>query len=117
MRTDLVFSLVVNDETFDSEADTVTVRVRPGPNPTSAPCVQPTVGQQTATELFEVVETTDNAIKYRSTRQQIHSQIDTLWFCRPDGTREERAANVNSSPHRDGLRARQRHDLLGDGDA
>ena len=97
VRTDLEFSLVVNDGLFDSVADTVTVRVRPGFNPTSAPCVQPKVGQQTATVLLEVTETTDSTIKYRSTRQGIHSQIDTLWFCRPDGTREELAANVNGS--------------------
>ena len=41
VRTDLEFSLVVNDGVADSLADTVTVRVRPPPHPTSAPCVHP----------------------------------------------------------------------------
>ena len=40
-RTDLEFSLTVNDGTHDSPADEVTVRVRPPPNPSSAPCVHP----------------------------------------------------------------------------
>ena len=95
VRTDLVFSLVVNDGIFDSPADTVTVRVRPPPNPSSAPCAQPTAGGQLSTiAMFEVVETTDSAVKYRPTNRAGDDRY-TLWFCRPDGTREQRAQNVN----------------------
>ena len=87
LRNDLVFSLTVNDGDEESEADTVTVLVRPPPNPTSAPCVQPTLpgGNLTETALFVVTGTTDSAITYRGTSQ---SNITSLWFCRPDGTRQ-----------------------------
>ncbi len=87
VRDDLVFSLTVNDGVEDSAADTVTVLVRPPPNPASAPCAQPTLpgGELTATELFVVSGTTDSTITFRGTNE---SNITSLWFCRPDGTRQ-----------------------------
>ncbi len=92
VRTDLVFALVVNDGANDSAADTVAVQVRPPPNPTSAPCVQPTAGTE-ATGLFVVTATTDSSIGLRGTHSGGGNVIQ-LWFCRPDGTREKLGENL-----------------------
>ena len=91
-HTDLDFSLVVNDQTNDSAADTVTVRVRPPLNPTSVPCAHPSGDNSSSTTLTRVIETTDNSIKYGVTGVDPGS-VD-LWFCRPDGSREKRQTGV-----------------------
>ena len=98
VRTDLEFALVVSDGTHDSPADRVTVRVRPPPNPSSAPCALPPPPKEGAVRavnpLFHIVSQTDSSISYRSSS---FSGADTLWFCRPDGTREQRAASVGDT--------------------
>ena len=85
VRTDLVFSLVVNDGAHDSAADTVTVQVRPPPNPSSAPCVQPTADDFTTVPQYEIDAVTDSAITFHGTYTGNRS---TLWFCWPDGRRD-----------------------------
>ncbi len=99
VRTELEFSLVVNDGMHNSAPDTVAVAVRTPINATSVPCVQPTVagGQLTAVALFEVTATTDSSITYRSGRPESQSDIDTLWFCWTNGEVQKRAENVDGT--------------------
>ena len=94
VRTDLEFSLVVNDGTNDSVADTVSVAVRPPLNPTSVPCAHPApAGASFVTvSLFQVTEKTDSSISFKG-----NGPTNTLWFCWPDGTRETRATGVNQN--------------------
>ena len=96
VRTDLVFSLVVNDGVADSAPDTVTVRVRPGPNPTSAPCVHPAPAGTSLVGGHDLAElaVTDSTISFRP---RLADKIYTIWFCRPDGTREKLAEGVGAN--------------------
>ncbi len=95
VRRDLEFSLVVNDGTNASGADTVSVAVRPPLNPTSAPCPHPSGGTYTANnKTVTGILTTNSTIKFRSSGGGTGSHND-LWFCRPDGTSHKRADNVN----------------------
>ena len=94
VRTDLVFSLVVNDGAHESAPDTVTVRVRPPPNPASAPCAHPGTPTAGHADFVVVTERTGSSIKFRGTAGG-GGQTNDLWFCRPDGTRERLAAGVS----------------------
>ena len=98
VRTDLVFALTVNDGQFDSVADTVTVRVRPPLNPSSAPCAHPKPADETFAGIPEnqyvVSGVTDTSIAYRG---KSSGPTYDLWFCRPDGTRERRAEGVRDT--------------------
>ena len=96
VRTDLAFALVVNDGTHDSVADTVTVRVRPPPNPSSAPCAHPGTPSNLGDPWVEAPSATAASI---SLSAQLHGGGPTItsfsfWFCRPDGTRTTLAQNV-----------------------
>ena len=96
VRRDLEFSLVVNDGTNASSADTVSVAVRPPLNPTSAPCPHPSGGSYTANNsLVTVTGTTNSAISFRGVGQSGNS-VNDLWFCWPDGTSSKRADGVNN---------------------
>ena len=91
----LQFSLVVNDGTNPSAADTVQVLVRPPLNPASAPCAHPapagTVFQ--TIDLWDITGTTDSSITYRPKSSGL--QATDVYFCRPDGTRETHATGIN----------------------
>ena len=94
VRTDLEFSLVVNDGTNDSEADTVSVAVRPPLNPTSAPCAHPAPeGTNTfGNDIWiTVTQTTDMSISFRGLGA---TQTHDLYFCWPDGSREMRTTDA-----------------------
>ena len=96
VRTDLVFALVVNDGVADSAPDTVTVRVRPPPRPSSAPCAHPSTGRGTPSlglHLLEIQGTTDSSVSFTPFNRT--GAVHDLWFCRPDGTREKRATGVS----------------------
>ncbi len=96
VRRDLEFSLVVNDGTNASSADTVSVAVRPPLNPTSAPCPHPSGGSYTPDNaLVTVTGTTDSTISFRGVGQSGNS-VNDLWFCWPDGTSRKRADGVNN---------------------
>ena len=98
VRTDLVFALVVNDGVADSAPDTVTVRVRPPPRPSSAPCAHPSTGRGTPSlglHLLEIQGTTDSSVSFTPFNRT--GAVHDLWFCRPDGTREKRATGVSGS--------------------
>ena len=96
-RDELEFSLLVEDGgTYTSQADRVTVTVRPPLNPTTAPCPHPMAARDSLSatpERVEVTGTTDTSVSYRATG----SGRNALWFCRPDGTSEEVADGVSSS--------------------
>ena len=98
VRTDLVFTLVVNDGVQDSAADTVTVRVRPPPNPTSAPCAHPKPADEGAwaggSDWFRNETVTDSSISFQG-RGPADAQT-SFWFCWPDGVRDTLAENVSS---------------------
>ena len=91
----LQFSLVVNDGSNDSAADTVQVLVRPPLNPTTAPCAHPapagTVFQ--TIDLWDITGTTDSSITYRPKSSGL--QATDVYFCWPDGTRETHATGIN----------------------
>ena len=96
VRTDLEFTLVVNDGTNPSVPDTVTVVVRPPLNPTSVPCAHPSEGAYTPdNRLVTVTETTNSTIGFRGVGGSGSSHND-LWFCWPDGTSVKRADNVDN---------------------
>ena len=94
---DLEFSLVVNDGSNDSAPDTVAVTVRPPLNPTSAPCPHPAPAGTNFVDfdLFDVTSTTDTTIAY--TPRGTPGQETDLWFCWPDGTRQERATDKDNT--------------------
>ena len=94
VRTDLVFSLVVNDGNDDSLADTVTVAVRPPLSPTDAPCQHPAPeGANFVTHYIASSGATDDSIRFGGTGAGTFD----LWFCRPDGTSQQRATGGSSS--------------------
>ena len=96
VRRDLEFSLVVNDGTNASTADTVSVAVRPPLNPTSAPCPHPSGGSYTPDNaLVTVTGTTNSTISFRGVGQSGNS-VNDLWFCWPGGTSQKRADGVNN---------------------
>ena len=95
VRTDLAFSLAVNDGTHDSPPDTVTVRVRPPPNPSSAPCAHPREPGDGFLSSGYNVSSTDSSISFGLLSWDGGARTYDLWFCRPDGTRERRAAGVS----------------------
>ena len=94
VRTDLVFSLTVNDGTHDSVADAVTVRVRPPANPSSAPCVHPAPPGASFTGGDNLIDqtVTGSSISFRGFFAGTARY--SFWFCRPDGTRETLGQNV-----------------------
>ena len=111
VRTDLVFSLTVNDGA-DSPPDTVTVRVRPPANPSSAPCVHPKPADEnwlSAGDWFFDETVTDSSISFRGFIGGT-AQL-SYWLCRPNGVRTTLERRQQS--HRDDLQPGERHDLLG----
>ncbi len=94
VRTDLVFALTVNDGMADSAPDTVTVRVRPPSNPSTAPCVHPAPAGTTywGGSLLDSVTATDDTIRFAGTG--LAAALNSFWFCRPDGTRDTLAQDV-----------------------
>jgi hypothetical protein len=99
VRTDLGFSLVVNDGTNDSEADTVAVAVRPPLNPTSAPCPHPApAGAHFVSNPafhLKITARTDSSISFRGIFAGQVTTVD-LYFCWPDGTWEQRGSGVSA---------------------
>ena len=93
VRTDLEFALVVNDGTHDSPPDRVTVRVRPPPNPSSAPCAHPSGGSVFNMPDAEVARTGITSSGFSFNYTVLNRPAD-LYLCRPDGTRETRATGV-----------------------
>ena len=93
VRTDLEFSLVVSDGTNDSAADTVAVAVRPPLNPTSPPCQHPAPAISVLQQFAHMgaATGTDTFISYKGTRADLTFD---LWFCWPNGTREQRRTGV-----------------------
>ena len=97
VRTDLVFSLTVNDGA-NSPPDTVTVRVRPPANPSSAPCVHPKPADEnwlTAGDWFFDETVTDSSISFRGFIGGT-GQL-SYWLCRPNGVRTTLSQNVANS--------------------
>ena len=103
VRTDLVFSLTVNDGVHDSVADTVTVRVRPPLNPSSAPCAHPKPADEGAWTGNWIrttsIQLTDSSISFTASLGGAGTQY-SFWFCRPDGTRSTLAQSV-ANTHRE----------------
>ena len=96
VRTDLEFVLVVNDGTHASVPDTVSVRVRPPLNPTSAPCVHPSGATQNfyAPGLIEITNITDGGF---SIRGKLAIDIYDFHLCWPDGTVGTLATGLSST--------------------
>ncbi len=96
VRTDLVFSLVVNDGTNSSGADTVSVAVRPPLNPTEAPCAHPVdmIDNALNVNSIEISNITSSAFSIRGTDTTAEHDFH---FCRPDGTRETLATGQRST--------------------
>ena len=96
VRRDLEFSLVVNDGTNSSAADTVSVAVRPPLNPTSAPCAHPVDMIDNALDIafVEITNITSSDFSIRGTDTTAEHDFH---FCRPNGTRETLATGQRST--------------------